>query len=937
MHILHVDPDLRGQALVKAALEGGLEGIELIQATDFESFFSDSSQQSIQILISDVSAIEAADLRKFSEASRKHFHFLHYVLCKQGESDCALHAVLAAADLCFSNSPDGMHALIETIRAHQQDFTREKEEPELDRLELDSDRYRLFFRSSPIGFIEIELTNLIAQFDRLRADGVRDLTEYLADHPAEILPLANGVQVIDANQQSMKMYGVERKDLLFGPVGRLLSFSSIPRLMEGLISTWNNEKKFQAEMDLVRFDGASTPILFSFRNRIKVPSARNRSYCSLAMIDISKQTQLRKEVEESEDRFKSLSNASFEALFLSEHGVCLDQNQTAGKMFGYSLEEAVGRMGTDWIVEADRELVIKKMLSGEERPYEATALRKDGSTFPVEIQARMVQMEDDKSLRITALRDITKRVEAQESNQFFSEILNNSPNEILILESEGLTIIGANASARRNLKCSNGELINTPFPEVFQPDGGSGLDDVAQTLRNEKGHVELIRGQIKRSDHSSYPVEIHIQCMRRPPHAFTVVMIDISDRLAAQQQQDRINKRLQEAQKMESLGILAGGVAHDFNNILMTIMGNADLASINSDENSPAKPNLDAIINACKRAGELAKQMLAYSGKGAFILEPLDLDHLIGGFSKLLKASISKSSTIRFNLNGQLPPIGGDATQIRQVIMNLISNASEAHAGGPGAIDVCTGTETLDANKLLDLAHALPADLTYEAKPGNYVYLGVKDGGGGMKPDVIARMFDPFFSTKFVGRGLGMSAVLGIVRGHNGFIQITSEVGVGTQFKIYLPAQNQNGDSGAATSSISKVQQSADTDWAKGKTILVIDDEPDVLSIASEILRHLGFNAITASGGAAALEILRNGDQQVDLAMLDLTMPEMSGFQTFTGMKTLRPGLPVVLCSGYSQTEATSHFPKDQLDGFLQKPFGVKKLHALLKGMKGKL
>ncbi len=937
MHILHVDPDYSGQSLVKTALEKGLEGLELIQATDLGSAFAADGTSPVQILISDIEAIKAADLRKFAAARRKHFHFPHYVLCGPEQSDCALHAVLAAADRCFCKSSVGMHELVAAIHAHQNDPTPKKEDSDLDRLEPDSDRYRLFFQNSPIGFVEIELTDLITRFDRLRANGIRDLTKYLAKYPTEIISLANGIQVIDANLQSMKMYGVDRKDLLFGPIGRLLSPSSIPRLLDGLISTWNNDEKFQAELDLVRFDGSSMPVLFSFQNRINVAAARIRSFCSLAMIDLTKQTQLRREVEDSEVRFKSLSNASFEALFFSKSGVCLDQNKTAEKMFGYSRDEAVGKMGTEWIVEADRALVLRKMLSGSERPYEATALRKDGSSFPAEIQARMAQKNGDQPIRITALRDISKRVEAQESNQFFSEVLNHSPNEILILESGNLSIIGANASARRNLKFDNGDLISTPLAEIFLPEGGQDLHDLAQILRKDKGRVELIRGHMKRSDHSSYPVEVHLQCMRRPPHAYTVVMIDISDRLAAQQQQDRMKMRLQEAQKMESLGILAGGVAHDFNNILMTIMGNADLAQISLQENSPVQPNLNEITKACRRAGELAKQMLAYSGKGAFIIESLDLDHLIDGLSQLLAASISKNSTIRLNLNGQLPSIRGDATQIRQVIMNLITNASEAYAETPGTIDISTGVQALNAEEILSLADPFPAELMHDSKPGNYVYLGVKDSGCGMKPDVIARIFDPFFSTKFIGRGLGMSAVLGILRGHKGFIEIESKVGKGTQFKIFLPAQVQNGDSGIAARSINQDQQSSDTDWAKGKTILVIDDEADILNIASEILRHLGFHTLTADGGAKALEILQNGQTRVDLALLDLTMPGLNGFQTFTGLKALRPDLPVVLCSGYSESEATIHFPKDQLDGFLQKPFGVNKLNALLKTMQGKL
>ena len=298
------------------------------------------------------------------------------------------------------------------------------------------------------------------------------------------------------------------------------------------------------------------------------------------------------------------------------------------------------------------------------------------------------------------------------------------------------------------------------------------------------------------------------------------------------------------AQKLESLGVLAGGIAHDFNNILMAIIGNADLALMRINKESPAVENLHRIEQAAARAADLAKQMLAYSGKGKFVVENVDLNTLLEEMLHMLEVSISKKAVLRLNLHQPLPPVEADATQMRQIVMNLVINASEAIGDKSGVIAITTGCMDCDRNYLKDVW------LDENLADGLYVYLEIADTGCGMDKETLAKLFDPFFTTKFTGRGLGMAAVLGIVRGHKGAIKVYSEPGRGTTFKILLPASGRpaelfNGDSHT-------------DDWQGSGTVLLVDDEETVRGIGAEMLKELGFTAITAGDGREAVEIFKS-------------------------------------------------------------------------------
>ena len=389
---------------------------------------------------------------------------------------------------------------------------------------------------------------------------------------------------------------------------------------------------------------------------------------------------------------------------------------------------------------------------------------------------------------------------------------------------------------------------------------------------------------------------------------FRGYVLDITERKAAAESLRDAETRLRETQRLESLGVLAGGIAHDFNNLLMGILGNAGLALADVHASSPTHDTLQDIEASARRAADLTRQLLAYSGKGKFVVERTELSRLVEESARLMVPALSRHATLVWDLTPGLPPVEADATQLRQVVINLLTNASDALAEKPGTIAVRTLRMELDER-------ALAGSIAGPGLPrGAYVALEVRDTGMGMDDVTVRHIFDPFFTTKFQGRGLGLAAVLGIVRGHRGAIQVDTAPGQGTCFRILLPALE----------SPARVDVTGgDQPGAKetGRTVLVVDDEAMVRNVTRRTLERAGFRVLQAENGRVALELLKTAHQEVGLVVLDLTMPELGGEETFALMHDYWPSLKVLLSSGYSADAGTSRMTQQGLVGFIQKPY----------------
>jgi PAS domain S-box-containing protein len=403
-----------------------------------------------------------------------------------------------------------------------------------------------------------------------------------------------------------------------------------------------------------------------------------------------------------------------------------------------------------------------------------------------------------------------------------------------------------------------------------------------------------------------------------------LIALDITARKETEERERTLADKLQQTQKLESLGVLAGGIAHDFNNLLSGILGNADLAVLELPPGSPARQPLDQVLAGARRAADLTRQMLAYSGRGRFVIETVHLSQLVREMGSLLEVTISKRNVLRYEFAEAVPAVEVDIAQIRQVVMNLILNAAEAIGDASGVIAVRIGATHVEPHDLTDyvLGETLGA--------GTFVTIEVADSGAGMTPEVQRRIFEPFFSTKFAGRGLGLAAVLGIVRGHRGALRITSQPGHGTTFRILLPA--------ATGGAVADARRPAGTaGWKASGTVLLVDDEETVLATSRRMLERMGFEVLSAGGGRRAIHLLEEHGDRIRAVLLDLTMPDMDGEQACLAIRRRWTHLPVVISSGYSENEVMPRFADQPAVDFVQKPYGYDALVlAMQKALEGK-
>lgn len=369
----------------------------------------------------------------------------------------------------------------------------------------------------------------------------------------------------------------------------------------------------------------------------------------------------------------------------------------------------------------------------------------------------------------------------------------------------------------------------------------------------------------------------------------------------------RSEEAVRRTQKLESLGVLAGGLAHDFNNLLTGILGNVDVALLRSARGEPVDHELREIQRASQRAAELTNQMLAYSGRSDFVKRVLDPAALVEDVTQLLSSSLCKKTRFEFAFGDDLPNIEADPTQMRQVVMNILTNASEAHGGESGLVEV-----RLERVRFEDLPEdVLPLDR--KLPESDYLRLRVEDRGCGMDADTVSRIFDPFYTTKFSGRGLGLAAVQGIVRGHDGLLSVTSAPGQGTVFTVLVPGT----DAGATPEDT----KTGDLGPVGPGCVLFVDDEQMIRELAQRVLEASGLEVLLAADGEEAERLFRSRSHEIGAVVVDLTMPHLSGHEVFENLRSIAADVPVVLASGYPAAEATRRFAPDSLAGFLKKPF----------------
>jgi len=495
------------------------------------------------------------------------------------------------------------------------------------------------------------------------------------------------------------------------------------------------------------------------------------------------------------------------------------------------------------------------------------------------------------------------------SEEKFARAFSSNPAAVQITRFEDGTLYDANDTWEELTGYDRKELLGLSVRDSLWPNHEAArrfLDTLA-----EAGSVRGSEQEFRRKSGQLFVTQLSAQLLTVQGERVVIsTFVDVTEHRT-------FEERMLQTQKLESLGVLAGGIAHDFNNILQAILGNAELAAACLPPSAPGLDNLLEISRSAKRASDLTRQMLAYSGHGALQVRPQSLNSAILEIKAMLRLSVSRKAELDFRLGENVPFIEADLSQLRQVVMNLVINASEALGDATGTIRVVTGCR--DCDRAFLAAAVNGGDLV----PGRYVFLEVSDSGCGMDAATRARIFDPFFTTKFAGRGLGLAAVMGILRAHAGAIMVASEPGRGATFTLLFPACP------TPCGPVAAAEPSAGP-WKGRGTILLVDDEASVRNVGRRMLETLGFSVLVASDGSAAVQTFRQHSGEICAVILDLTMPTMDGEEALRQIRAISPNAMVILSSGYEAAWMGKGW-----DGFIQKPYELRKLESTLRGAFG--
>ncbi len=617
---------------------------------------------------------------------------------------------------------------------------------------------------------------------------------------------------------------------------------------------------------------------------------------------------LDRRVNEQTSRIRAVLDFTSDGIItIDSYGIIERVNPAACEMFSYTEGELVGLSFTVFVPEEERAEYTHILKQDQDSKHglhftrELKGLMKSGELVAIELRINDMQV-GGQHLFLATIRDITERTELEYQQTRLMEAMDQAQDAVLITDANAVieyvnpayqALSGFSADeliGETPRMVQSGEMPRSFFKQMWK-----------QLLSGRTWHGTFIN---KHKNGELYEVEQSISPIFDTSEnimGFTSVQHDITG-------EKKEREKLEHIQRLESLGVLAGGIAHDFNNLLTAILGNTALAKQKLDRLSPITPLLTNVEQASERAAALCKQMLAYSGKGKFIIEPVNLTHMVHEMMNLLGVSIDKNVVMRLDLSEQLLPIEADVAQMQQVVMNLVINASEAIDKHSGTLTIHTGVVEIDEQYIATTY--VDSDL----KAGCYVCLEVSDTGCGMNEETQRHLFDPFFTTKFTGRGLGMSAILGIIRGHHGGIKVYSELGKGTTFKILLPCSD--------TLSVESLDKNEPVHQEQRQgTILVIDDEETIRATASMMLENFGFTTLTAQDGEVGVQVFREHQDEISAVLLDMTMPNMDGEGCFRALRAINPHVIVVLSSGYNQQDATNRFAGKGLAGFIQKPY----------------
>ncbi len=652
---------------------------------------------------------------------------------------------------------------------------------------------------------------------------------------------------------------------------------------------------------------------------IKMSFFRDQNGKPLGVIGVTRNITERKQAEEglreSEEKYRSLFENTGTATFITDEDMTVSQvNAKCEELSGYSRDEIVGKMKTSDFIPIEELDRIKKYhferrKKDDDIPpeYELKLVDKDGNIKNVFIQVGMIP---GTKKSIASIIDITPQKQAEkalrESEKQYRELANSLPQVVFEMDANGLiTFANRNAFEFYGYTQDDFEKGVTALQMLIPEDRDRALDNIQMRLKGEElGSREYTA---LRKDGTTFPVALHVNPIiyENEPVGLRGIMIDITDRKLAEEEKKKLEAQLQQAQKMESIGTLAGGIAHDFNNILSPIILYAEMVLEDISEDSPLRFSIEEIYRASLRAKDLVKQILTFSHQAEQEKIPLKISPIVKEALKLLRASLPSTIEIRQNIEVKDSVVLADPTQIHQILMNLCTNAAHSMRDRGGVLEVSLVDVVLHSD---DIDH--PGDLD----PGQYTKLTVSDTGHGIEPAIMERIFDPYFTTqeKGKGTGLGLSVVHGIVNTHGGHISVYSEPGKGARFDVFLPLFD-SADIKAEIISLDKLA-------AGDEHILLVDDEKVVVDVVQQMLERLGYQVTVRTSSIEALEVFRASKDKFDLVITDLTMPNMTGDKLAGELMNIRPDIPIIICTGFSEKMSKERAEALGIKGLLMKP-----------------
>ena len=808
-----------------------------------------------------------------------------------------------------------------------QDITERKAAEEA--LKESEARYRSLFDDSPIALMEVDGSAFKAYIDRLRASGVEDLGKYADDHPEAIRECHSLLEFTHVNKAALDLY--EAPDIeVFRENSRYFVANNAPEsLLKGDFLAV--AEGAQAEREQVRVTRSGKRIHISSKWTVPPGYERTLGRILFCDTDVTKSREAEEALRESEEKFRLLFEKSPDATFLFDGDTCLDCNEAALKLiYWMRKDQLIGSHPSDFSAERQPDGRLSKEKDQEHREillkegavnFEWLIHAPDGREYWRDVSQTMVPIQG-KKITYSVARDITERKKAVEALRTtrlqLSEAMDlanivywesDPTSETFIFNDPFYAFLGTTAAqeggyamaveeyGKRFIHPDDLLLFQQTIEKIRSGTAPEFFADFEHRIIRRDGEVRYILARSRGVRDGSGGIIRYYGASQ-----------DITKRKEAEEENSRLQSQLLQAQKMEAIGTLAGGVAHDFNNILTVITGFANLAQMSIAKNARLRPYVDQVIISAERAAELTQSLLAFSRKQNITLAPRDINSLVRSTAKLLERLLHEDIKLKLQLTDKKVIAEADVTQMDQALMNLATNARDAMPHG-GSLLIRTDVANLD--KSFERAHGF-------GKPGTYVHLSVSDTGMGMDEKTMARIFEPFFTTKEVGKGtgLGLASVYGVVKQHDGYITVTSRPLKGTTFDIYLPMVEMREYSAAAGPAV------------KGghETVLVVEDDSDVRRLVTQALSDQGYAILEAADGDSAIRAFKKHRRAIGLIIIDVVMPGRNGKEVLDEITRTDPGIKAIFMSGYTGDIVVGKGVKEESVDFLQKPLSVRSL-----------